>query len=330
MTRRGRLTVTVACALAIVAAAAPTAVAAGSPLGYAISAVGFPSYFVFDSQPGGTARGTLQIVNLAATPRTIVLAPADVSTASAGGLQYGEGTPQGQGRWLKLSARSARLAGGSAATVPFTVHVARDAGPGDHFLGIVAIDRRVLKQHAGGTGAIRLRLIPRLAMTIRVRLPGASTKRLSVGDVRIAVAPSGASLAVKISNPANTLVESTGGDVTVSQGSSPLFSQVIGLAAFVPDTAITYHVPWDGTPVEGTYRVRGILRPAGARSVAFDRTVTFGGKAIRQYRRQTGRQAKTSSGIPVVVIVVLALAVVLAVIFGVAYTRARRQLRDRS
>jgi hypothetical protein len=328
MSPRRWLTITAVCALAS-SAQAPAADAAGSPLGYAVSAVGFRSYFVFDSHPGAALRGTLRVVNLGSTPRTIVLAPADVSTASAGGLQYGEGRPRGEGRWLTLSTRSTQLAGGASTDVPFTVHVGSGAHPGDHFMAIVAIDRRVLSRPASGKGPIRLRLIPRLAMTVRVRLPGPSTTRLSVGDVGIAVAPSGASLAIAISNPADRLIESTGGDVTVSQGATPLFSQVIGLAAFVPRTAITYHVPWEGTPVEGTYRVRGTLRPAGARAVHFDRTVTFGAKAIGKYRRQTGRPAKGSTGVSAVVIIALALAVALANAFAVAYARVRRQLRER-
>lgn len=82
-----------------------------------------------------------------------------------------------------------------------------------------------------------------------------------------------------------------------------------------------------GTPVEGTYRVRGTLRPAGAPPIAFDRNVTFRRSAIRQFRRETGRPAKQSSGTPVVLIVVLVLALAAAGTLGVAYARARRRLQ---
>jgi hypothetical protein len=325
-----RLTIVVIAALAVLCPTATTALGAGSPLGYAVSAVGFRSYFVFDAKPGKMVAGRLRVVNLSSTPRTIELSPADVSTAAAGGLQYGEGAPRGEARWVSLSARTLRLAGSGAAEVPFTVRLAGDARPGDHLMAIVAIDRRVLGQKARGRGAIRLRLIPRLAMTIQVRVPGPARKRLAVGNVSIAVAPSGATLAIGISNPGERLIDSTGGDVRILQGGTPLFNQTTPLAAFAPRTSITYHVPWEGTPVEGTYRVQGTLRPQGAPVVSFDRTVTFGSKAISQYRRQTGRQAKSSGGVPFVVVVALALAVVLAVAFGIAYTRARRALRNRA
>jgi hypothetical protein len=78
--------------------------------------------------------------------------------------------------------------------------------------------------------------------------------------------------------------------------------------------------------VQGTYRVTGEVRPAGAPRIAIDRTVTFGRGAIRQYRADTGGQAKESSGTSPVLIIALALALIAAVAFGVAYTLARHQI----
>jgi hypothetical protein len=330
MKRLPGLTTAVACLAVAVATPARAAAPQRSPLGYAISAVGFSSYFVFDTRPGGDVSGTLRVLNLDGRTKTIVLRAADVSTASAGGLQYGEGAAHGEGAWLKLATDRVRLAGGAAASAPFTLHVPRTAAGGDHFLAIVAIDRAALTQRSRGRGAIRLRLVPRLAMTIEARVPGPRTSKLAVGHVGIAVAPSGASLALSLSNPGNALIPSTTGEVTVSQGDTPLFSADTPLASFVPKTAIDYHVGWEGVPVQGTYRVKGVLRPSGAPTIRFDRTVTFGSRAISRYRRQTGRRAIASSSLPTVLIVVLALVLALALAFAFAYARARRQLRERA
>jgi len=226
------------------APAAPAAGRSGSPLGYAVSAVGFKSYFNFMTRPGRTVRGTLSVVNLTPGARTILLAPVDVSTAAAGGLQYGNDAPRGEGRWLKLVVRRVRLSGAGSASVPFTVRVPSGARSGEHFLGITAVDRRVLTQRAGRRGRIRLRLIPRLAMTVQLRLPGPLTRALALGSFNVSVAPSGASLGLQISNAGNALIGTTRGAATVSQGSTVLFRQPIELAAFVPQTTITYHVPW--------------------------------------------------------------------------------------
>jgi hypothetical protein len=224
-----------------VAAAAPCAMAArtGSPLGYALSAVGFRSYFVFDTRPRGSVHGTLRLVNVTPGEKTILVRPVDVSTAATGGLQYGNGAPSGEGRWLTLAVRRARLSGAGSASVPFSVRVPAGAAAGEHFMGIIAVDRRVFSRPAEGHGPIRLRLIPRLAMTIEVRLPGPRTVALAAGASKVVVAPSGASLALAITNPGNTLVPSSTGTITVSQGARTLFTHGIELAAFVPKTAIT-------------------------------------------------------------------------------------------
>jgi len=321
---------TLSAALACWTAAPALGADAGSSFGYAVTAVGFRSYFVFDSRPGDSVRGTLRVVSLTRAAKTILVAPVDVTTAATGGLQYGNHAPRGDGRWVTLMVRRVRISGAGSASVPFTVRVPRHARAGDHFVGITAVDRRVLSQPTNGRGAIRLRLIPRLAMTIKLGLPGPRTSVLALGALKINVAPSGASLGFKLVNPGNTLIPASTGSVTVSQGGTPLFSQGLELAAFVPNTAITYHVPWQGTPVQGTYRVRGDLHPVGAPAIVFDRTVTFGRAAIRQFRNQTGKPAKESSGTPVILIAALALALAAAVTFGVAYGRARQQIRRRS
>jgi hypothetical protein len=328
MRYRSRLTAALICA-ALVPAAAAQAAAAGTPLGFAITAAGFKSYFVFDSSPGGQVRGTLEVANQTSGARTIILGAVDVSTAATGGLQYGESAASREGRWLTLPARVVRVAGRGTASVPFTVRIPTTAAPGEHYLGITAVDSRVLNRPATGRGSIHLRLIPRLAMTVELRLPGRPTRALAVRGAGIFVAPSGASLGLGLANPGNALITAATGEVTVLQGSTALFSQTVELAAFVPRTRITLHVPWQGVPAQGTYVVKGLLRPAGAAPIAFQRTVTFGGSAIRKYRQQTGRQATAAVGTPVALIVALVLASAAALLFAVGYARMRRRLRER-
>ncbi len=316
-------------AVAVAVAPAPARAAAGSPLGYALSAVGFSSYFKFASRPGLTERGVLRVTNTGAGSRTLELRPADVGTAATGGLQYGLGAPSGEGRWIALPQRTIELAGGSSRDLPFAVRVPSGAAPGEHFLAITAVDRRALARQLRGQG-IRLRLIPRLAMTIAVRLPGPRTEKLALGAIALAVAPSGASLAFELANRGDTLIGSTGGNVTVSQGGTPLFSQTIELGSFVPRTAISFHVPWEGTPVEGSYRVKGVLQPAGAQPIPFDRVIEFGSGAIHRYRRLTGHRAQSSSSDSLVLIALLAVVVAVAAILALAYLRLRKQVHPKA
>ena len=141
-------------------------------------------------------------------------------------------------------------------------------------------------------------------MTVELRLPGRPTGALALHGAAVFVAPSGATLGLELANPGNTLLTATTGEVTLSQGSTALFSQSIELAAFVPRTQITLHVPWPGVPVEGTYIAKGVLRPAGGTPIVFQRSVRFGGGAIRRYREQTGKPATSAAGAPVVLVVV--------------------------
>lgn len=133
--------ITAACAAIIACPAASAADRTGSSVGYALTAVGFRSYFAFDTHPGHTVRGLLRVTNLSPVARSIVLAPVDVSTAAAGGLQYGQGPPQKEGRWLTLASDSIRLSGHGTSNIPFTARVSHGARPGDHF-GLSVDDRR--------------------------------------------------------------------------------------------------------------------------------------------------------------------------------------------
>src|SRR5213080_2811264 len=95
-----RIAAATACsAVTAVACSAALAAQAGSQLGYAVTAVGFKSYFVFNALAGDSVRGTLRIVSLTPGAKAILVAPVDVSTAAAGGLQYGNSEPRGEGRW---------------------------------------------------------------------------------------------------------------------------------------------------------------------------------------------------------------------------------------
>jgi hypothetical protein len=314
------------------AAAIATPVAGAARLvprfGYAISAVGFRSYFAYHAHRGETISGVLRVVSLTPVAKTIVVDPADVSTASTGGLQYGDTTAQKDGRWLRLDVHRVHLSGSRSAAVPFTLTIPAAATSGEHFAAITAVDRRALTAHARGRGAIRLRLIPRLAMTTELRLPGPLLKGMSVGRSAIAVASSGASLALPIANSGNTLITTTTGTITISQNARPLFSGRIALGSFVPRTAITYHLPWHGTPTQGIYHVRGTIHPAGTRPITIDQTVSFGNHAIKKFQQQTGRQATATPATPGILILLLTLAIIAAAGFAVAYVRARKRLSN--
>lgn len=309
-------------ALLVLAASA----AASSPFRYALAARGFRSYFVFNVRPGQTAHGTLEVIATGHGPATILLAPARVGTAAAGGLDF----TRTQSSWVQIASTTVRLTPGAHVPVPFTVHVPAGASPGQHFAGVLAVDSRALSARAAGSSAIRIRVVPQLAMTIEVTTPGRLWRALSVGRAAISVSPAGASLQLNLSNPGDELVSGASGHLTIAQAGRRLFASPLTLGPFVPGTQIALRAPWQGMPVAGTYTVTGTLRPAGSARIAFRRVVVFGNAAIRRFRRDTGRAAETSSGVPFWLLLLLGAVVVLAVAFAVAYARLRARVAGSS
>jgi hypothetical protein len=327
MTRAALATAATAAALILLAPGhALAAPQSRSPFGFAISPEGSSSYFMFRARPGATVHGVLRVINKTPAPKTVLLYPADVGTAATGGLQYADRASAQRGRWVSLARTRVRISGDQTVGVAFAVRVPATARPGEHFTSIVARNRRVFTRHLQRRGTVQLRVIPRLAMTISLRTPGRLSRAMKVGRASIAVAPSGASLELGLANHGNALITAVAGRVTISQGSRDLFRSRIQLGAFVPHTAIAYHVPWRGMPVAGTYTVHGQIIPAGAAPVTFTRTFRFGATAIKRYHAQTGRPALQAGRTPTWVLVVLALAIGVAATFAAAYTRTRRQL----
>jgi hypothetical protein len=300
----------------------------GSPLGYAISAVGFRSYFMYTSHAGSTDRGTLLITNTGRRARTLRVAAVDVTTAANGGLQYGDGRPVRDGRWLKLSRRKVRVAAGHSVRDPFRMRVPAHLRAGQYFVGIAVQAAHLPTTHAVKRHALTLRLIPRLATTVAVRVPGHLTRSLAVHRAAVAVTPSGASLALGLADRGNALIDQTTGTVTVTRAGRRLLHKRVELGAFVPATAITYALPWPGIPHQGTYVVTGRLTPAHARPVVFRRTFTFGTKKLHQYRQETGKPTADSgkSGTPPTTPLLLGGAGALVALFAGAWMRTRARL----
>jgi hypothetical protein len=317
--------------------AAGVALALGAPSAQAADTLPFSlatdsgksSYFVFRSAARGQARGTVRVTSTAHTPRTILLRPVDVTTAATGGLAYGERPPRGVGRWIELSRRRVVVPAGGSVDVPFRVHVPARPGTGQRFAGIVGIDRAQLAAASSAPRPRRgrplaLRFLPRFAVAVEVRLPGAPVRRLEVRGLDVKVTPSGAYLQIRLANTGNQLITASSGNVTLTQAGQDLMTDAVDVSQFVPGTEIAYLVRFPGRPARDTYDVSGSLRPERAPPVGLDGQVTFGDGNARQFKRQTGREARGGEGMPLWAIAALVFAIAMAVTFAVAYLRARR------
>jgi competence protein ComEA len=263
-------------------------------LGFSIQAVDSPKgHFDLKADPGSTVRGTLVVSNPGTSPIEVILRRQDTSTAQAGGLQYDKPRAGGTGEWLKLDARSVRLAAGASRRVALEIRVPDGVRGGDHFAGIVAYNAADLARAARQrkTGAVNVSFVSRFAVAVRVRIPGPAKTRLELGGLRIESTPSGAAIVVDLDNTGDRLIPTSSGQITVTQDGKELLSRPISLTAFIPRTRIAYPLPWQGAPSEGTYRVRGFVHPANGQAITIDSEIVFGSKESESFNRQTGLEA---------------------------------------
>ena len=300
--------------------------AAAQP-GFSISAVGFRSYFRYGLAPGGRARGTVRLVSSSPRAVDVLLQAVDVGTAATGGLDYGASQSRGLDPELQLERRSVRLSPGASVNVGFTAATPRSASPGDRFAGIVALNRAQVRAARRGSRrkGFSLRFLPRLAIAVQVTVPGPASYELQVGNAGIDVTPSSTDLTLLLRNSGNKLIRHTGGRLAISKDGRVLVRHRVDIDAFVPATTVRYRVPLVGSPAEGTYRVKGVLRPERGAPVVVDETVSFGDTAAREFKRETGKEA-TKSGPSILLIAALVAALALIIALAGALLRARRRL----
>jgi hypothetical protein len=328
----------VLCALAPAAnAAAPAgtaAAAAPSTAGLSLAPVDQPSFLRFRAVPGRTVAGAIRVSNHSARPRNVRLQVTDLATAASGGIAFPDAAPRHTGRWLKLSTTELHLSSKSSRTVRLVGKVPEDAASGEHFGGVVAVDRAQLAEAAtaspaspGSARGVSVRQITRLALPVKLTVPGPLSGRLVLRDVDVAVDAAGAGLAVHLRNTGNRILPVTDVDLRVQLGSRTLFRHRERLLEIVPDSSLTHPVRWQGRPAKGEYRVIGTIRPQGARPIRVDRQVRFDDDASQRLERATGRPREpTPTGVPIWMWAVVAGASALGLTAVAGYLRARRRL----
>lgn len=296
--------------------------------GFSISGVDTPSFFAYKLAPGKRAGGAIRLTSTSKQTVRVMLRAVDVATAASGGLEYGSAPARGGDPELDVARQGVRLDPGVTVDVPFTATVPRNARPGDRFGGIIALNRAQVEAAKEGSDreGFSLKFLPRLAIAVQVTVPGPAPRELTVGNVGIDVTPTSTDVTLLLRNSGAKLIRRTGGKITVTQGDRELVRRRVALDSFVPGTTLRYRVPLTGRPAEGSYRVTGVLRPEDGEPVTIDETVSFGARASREFRRETGREA-TTSGPSTALIAALAGAALVVLLLAAALIRSQRRLR---
>lgn len=301
-------------------------------LGFGIRPMGSDAsrgYFFFrDVTPGTPLPAKIEISNVSRVDKTVVLRAQDVVTSGTGGLSYGP-IKGGPGGWISPRTQRLNVPARRAVVAEISIRVPQDAEPGDHFGGVVAYDLRDLEKlddASKSQQAVQLKFISRLAVPFRVRVPGTLTASVELRDVKLKITPSGSSVDVVFENSGNVLIPSSEGRVNISQDEVALASRRIALTGFTPGSTISVSVPFQGAPVEATYRAKGFLEPMFAPVVNFNKTVTFGGDQSDELERETGVTAIGSEdeGIPVWLLLLLGILILGTLLALLLALRRRR------
>lgn len=317
--------------VAALAAAAPSSAAATTKaVGFLIAPVGTPSLRL-DVRPGQTVTGSIQVVNLDAHGRTVHLTTADLVTADAGGASFPAERPRSVGMWLHLDKERVVLAAHGSARVGFRAVVPTSVEPGQHYAGIVAVDAvdaaTASKPSKTGEG-VEVRQLARLALPVRLTVPGALFTRLAVTDMHFSVDASGSSLRVGLRNAGNEIIRETEMDLHISRDGAELLAARNEIRDFITDSEISYPVTWRGTLHPGTYSVTGTIRPRGGPPLPIDQKIEFTPKLAATLEQKTGIPAAAGGdGQPVWIWAIMAAVLTAGAAIATAYLRLKRRLR---
>lgn len=319
------------CVLLTVAASAAPSAAQAAPVPFSFSAVGTPDYHRFGVRAGDDVRGTVRIVNRSGRTRVVRLQTLDLVTGDRGGIVFRSGRPSATGAWLRLDRRDVRLRPGASARVGYSAQVPARVATGEHYAGVVAIDRADLRAAArrpSGRRGVVLRHITRLALPVRFTVGGPAERTMAAGRADFAADAAGSRIDLPLRSTGAKLIREAEVDFAVRDDRGrTLFTHKATLGEFVPRTIARYPIAWRGRAAEGRYRLVGTVRPKGAPVIRLDQTLEFTRRRAEDLESQTGEQAATAAGPPLLLLVGLALALVAAIAATAAYVRLRRRLQ---
>jgi len=251
-------------------------------------------------KPGRVLHGAVIVRNVSRHRITVRLQPADIRNATNGNADYITTRPSQAGRWVHLSTRAVRLAAKSSRRIAYAVRIPKSARGASHYAGIVAVDASELatanspRRRAKGAG-FAISRINRQALPLTVRLPGRLTRRLTLRSVKLDVKPSGASLVLGLLPRGSVLMQDASVKLRVSRGKRTILRDISALGQLIPHSRLDYRIAWNGRPTEGSYRVKGVIRPKAAQPIYIDRTIRFTPAKVKELQRETPPVAEAAA-----------------------------------
>jgi hypothetical protein len=307
-------------ALAQTAPNAPTGGFGASPAHPDPADLATRAYFKPVLSPGGTATDELEVTSSSDSPRQLLIYPVDGLTGQTSGAVYAnrDNRAKKAGTWVTSSISALSLPPHGDQLVPFTVHAPADATPGDHLAGLAVEDAN--PGHSAGQFSVTE--VFRTVVGVDITVPGPAEPSLHLGALGLKALPGTgvAALSVHIGDNGRKLIKPL---LRVSMRGPNGYRRTVtrNLDTILPGDTIAYPFLWPDGLARGSYHV--VVRASGApASVTAAATLRLGAPL----RGTSGRSAPSSSGIPLLLIV---LTVIGPIAIGVGLWLLRRH-RDRA
>ncbi len=144
------------------------------------------SYFILEGAPGDVIRDSVRIQNWTKKPISFRLFGADGFNTEAGGffaLKNYDDKQVELGSWVKPTASVVTVYGRTQVDVPLKIRIPKNATPGDHVGGVVAMNVAVESQKE--TGAVDVGIQRAVGARAYVRVSGTISPGIEVSGVRV-------------------------------------------------------------------------------------------------------------------------------------------------
>ena len=256
--------------LILIAAAlfAPAADAAGPAFGVRALGKWKLGYFVYDTKPGTTLSGRVQVTNTGDRAGTVKLFAADATTGQTSGTVYltsGE-RQHDVGAWIRLPATRLELGPGERRTVPFTVVVPSAGSAGEHVGGIVAeTAERARGPKSKGKANVRITVRNLAIVAVQVNVAGPKVAKFTVLGVKAGGRKGYQQLLVRVRNDGNVMRKPAGTIAVDDAKGKQVLQERFQLDTFLPHTTIDYPVNVSAQALDaGKYSATVELQYAGA------------------------------------------------------------------
>ena len=246
------------------------------------------AYFSYTLEPGARKTDSASVTNNTAAALTLKVYPADAITASGGGTAFaGFGERRtGVGAWVSTPQADLNIAAGATVAVPVTITVPPGLAPGEYVAGIV-----VEAPPKAGTvaGSVNTTVTERAGVAIVVRVPGAATEKLAIGNVCFNQETGSRYFEFPVKNQGAVLSTATGTFRLETDKGVHVFERTVEIGSVIPtlETAVRVHSPQDPPP--GKYTARLVLTQKDGQEVERESNLTVSEKKVNSCRTEEAK-----------------------------------------